>query len=93
MIAQERPAVPGERCTCGRAARIVFATEAFGEVGWCGVSDGGRGGVCVFCGSPTGHDGARCPAYRLQIEDHAQLIPTTSGNPHEETVELRSPEL
>ncbi len=61
----ERAAKPGEACTCGRQAVIVFATE-FGEVGWCGASDGGRRGPCDFCGDPAGHEGRRCGAYTLQ---------------------------
>ncbi|MFD0685889.1 hypothetical protein [Actinomadura fibrosa] len=32
----ERPARPGETCTCGRMATTVFLTERFGEVGYCG---------------------------------------------------------
>lgn len=65
---EERPARPGERCTCGRLARVVFLTEDWGAVGWCGRSDGGRRGACVFCGAGDGHDGLRCPAYRLRPE-------------------------
>jgi hypothetical protein len=37
----ERPARPGELCECGRPAVVVYETERFGDVGWCGVSDGG----------------------------------------------------
>lgn len=32
----ERPARPGETCTCGRAATIAFITERFGTVPYCG---------------------------------------------------------
>lgn len=38
---QERPARPGERCTCGRPAVVVYLTEDFGEVPYCGIADGG----------------------------------------------------
>lgn len=34
----ERPAEPGERCTCGRQAVRVILTDAFGEVGFCGIN-------------------------------------------------------
>ncbi|MGI8710759.1 MAG: hypothetical protein ACR2LA_07195 [Acidimicrobiales bacterium] len=37
----QRPARTGERCTCGRPATVVYRTDRFGEVGWCGYSDGG----------------------------------------------------
>ncbi|MGH9062567.1 MAG: hypothetical protein ACRDZQ_15065 [Acidimicrobiales bacterium] len=61
----ERRAEPGERCTCGRRAMTVFVTDA-GEVGWCGLSDGGQKGGCVFCGDPAGHQGRRCSSYSLR---------------------------
>jgi hypothetical protein len=32
----ERPAVPGERCSCGLPAAIVLISECHGEVPWCG---------------------------------------------------------
>lgn len=35
-----RTAAPGELCTCGRPAVVVFTTER-GEAGWCGIEDGG----------------------------------------------------
>jgi hypothetical protein len=63
----ERRAAPGELCTCGRPARLVYITERWGEVGWCGVSDGGRRGRCVFCGDPAGHPAEqRCASYALR---------------------------
>jgi hypothetical protein len=37
-----RLAEPGECCTCGRQAVIVFLAGDFGEVGWCGRKDGGE---------------------------------------------------
>ncbi len=63
----ERPAEPGELCTCGRPAVTVFLTGRFGPVGYCGLPDGGaRDGDCPFCGEPRStHDG-RCPAYVLR---------------------------
>jgi hypothetical protein len=64
----ERPARTGELCTCGRGARVVFITENWGEVGWCGISDGGDKGPCLFCGDAAGHDGLRCPNYRLRLD-------------------------
>jgi hypothetical protein len=68
----ERPAQPGELCTCGRQAIVVYLGTAFGDTGWCGLSDGGaRQGPCPWCGDPRSvreaHDG-RCPSYRLRPE-------------------------
>lgn len=42
----QRTAKPGETCTCGRPAVVVYETEKFGDVGYCGIPDGGqkRGG-------------------------------------------------
>lgn len=40
--ASERGARPGEVCSCGRPAIIVYMTEKFGDVGHCGISDGGQ---------------------------------------------------
>jgi hypothetical protein len=68
----DRPAMPGERCTCGRPAVVVFTTERFGVVGACRINDGGRGGPwpCIFCRGDESHErGDRCPAYRLRLED------------------------
>jgi hypothetical protein len=39
---RERPAREGETCECGRPAVVVFLTEKFGEVPYCGIADGGR---------------------------------------------------
>lgn len=66
MIDGERPARSGELCICGRPAAVVFATQRWGEVGWCGFGDGGRRGPCVFCGDAEGHGGDRCPKYVLR---------------------------
>ena len=40
--ATQRPARPGEKCKCGRPAVVVYMTERFGEVGYCGIPDGGQ---------------------------------------------------
>jgi hypothetical protein len=37
----ERRALPGELCTCGRPAVTVFETVQHGDVGYCGIPDGG----------------------------------------------------
>lgn len=47
----QRPAEPGEMCTCGRQAVMVFVTPRDGgsvrETGYCGVIDGGdKSGPC-----------------------------------------------
>lgn len=68
----ERAAEPGELCTCGRPAVVVFVFER--EVGYCGVPDGG-GPItpCPFCGATAPHrqpwgDPASCPQYRVRPE-------------------------
>jgi hypothetical protein len=61
----QRPAEPGEVCTCGRSAVVVFTGGRYGDTGWCGLPDGGnRSGPCPFCGG-TRHEG-RCPQYKLK---------------------------
>ncbi|MCI2422756.1 hypothetical protein MOQ72_35555 [Saccharopolyspora sp. K220] len=68
MTTCERPAEPGELCTCGRQAVTVFITELFGEVGYCGRPDGGeQAGPCPFCAGER-HE-TRCLQYRLRIEE------------------------
>ena len=69
----ERPAEPGELCTCGRRAVVVYLGGAFGPIGYCGIGDGGsRQEPCPFCGDPRSvreaHDG-RYPSYRLRPEE------------------------
>ena len=71
-----RPAQPGEVCTCGRLAVVVFLTERWGATGWCGVSDGGRKDACTFCDT-TAHDGERCPQYRLRPHPHTWPLDKT----------------
>jgi hypothetical protein len=64
----ERPAEPGERCTCGRQAIVVYLGSLFGPTGHCGIPDGGdRAGPCPFCGGPR-HQEGRCPDYRLRLD-------------------------
>lgn len=67
----DRDPRPGERCTCGRPATVVFLTDR-GPVAWCGQEGASRYPVlpCPFCGSDDAHttdDGHRlvCPAYRI----------------------------
>jgi hypothetical protein len=38
----ERAPRPGECCQCGRPATVVYVTERFGDVAYCGIPDGGR---------------------------------------------------
>jgi hypothetical protein len=61
----QRPARPGECCTCGRQALVVYLTERCREVGWCGLSDGGQRGACPFCGEQARHPPERGPSYTL----------------------------
>ena len=63
----ERPAEPGELCTCGRQAVVIYLGGRWGPTGWCGIRDGGdRSGSCPFCGGDR-HEG-RCPQYRLRLD-------------------------
>jgi hypothetical protein len=63
----ERPAEPGELCTCGRQAVVVYLHGRYGDTGWCGQQDGGRQpGPCPFCGGAR-HPW-RCRLYRLRLE-------------------------
>jgi hypothetical protein len=80
----QRPAVTGDRCTCGRLAVIVFVTDVWGEVAWCGRSDGGGRGSCVFCGATTGHSEGRCPGYRLRPDDEQAQRPYRHVDPARE---------
>jgi hypothetical protein len=66
----ERPAEPGELCTCGRQAIVVYLGSAFGPTGYCGIADGGdQTGPCPFCGGPRHREpDGRCPAYRLRLD-------------------------
>ena len=66
----ERPAEPGELCTCGRQAIVVYLGTVFGSTGYCGIADGGdQAGPCPFCGGPR-HVApyGRCPDYRLRLD-------------------------
>ncbi len=40
-MAAQRPALSGELCSCGRPAVVMFLTDDFGPVGWCGLHTGG----------------------------------------------------
>ena len=40
-MAAQRPALSGELCSCGRPAIVMFLTDEFSPVGWCGMGDGG----------------------------------------------------
>lgn len=62
----ERPAQPGELCTCGRQAITVFLTASHGEVGYCGIRNARRITPCVFCGEDETRDFERCPEYRIR---------------------------
>jgi hypothetical protein len=66
----ERPAAPGELCTCGRQAVVVYLGSILGLTGYCGVPDGGdRRGPCPFCGGPRHREPeGRCPHYRLRLD-------------------------
>lgn len=73
MISEQRPAEPGELCTCGRQAVTVYPTHDYGDVGHCG-----QDGVafrptlpCPWCHATKPHttswgDPVRCPDYTLR---------------------------
>lgn len=64
----ERRAEPGELCTCGRPAVIIYFTD-HGDLGHCGRSDGGGSPVtpCPWCGATEPHTSplgpGKCPRY------------------------------
>jgi hypothetical protein len=66
----ERPAAPGELCTCGRQAIVVYLGSVFGPTGYCGIPDGGEdSGPCPFCGGPRHPEWeGRCAHYRLRLD-------------------------
>lgn len=73
MTTQERPAQTGDLCTCGRQAAVVFTTEQFGDVGYCGLEGAASRPVlpCPWCGTSEAHleswgDPGRCPDYTLR---------------------------
>jgi hypothetical protein len=65
----ERRAEPGELCTCGRQAIVVYLGSVFGPTGDCSIRDGGdQTGPCPFCGGPRHSElEGRCPHYRLRL--------------------------
>jgi hypothetical protein len=62
-----RTGKPGELCTCGRPAIVVWETELFGEVGYCGIPGMTPISPCPFCGASQPHR-EKCPQYRLTPE-------------------------
>lgn len=68
----QRPAQPGEVCTCGRRAVVVYTGGRYGPTGYCGSEQ--PPAPCTWCGAGS-HTG-RCPAYRLRPEPGA---PTAVG--------------
>lgn len=72
-LMSERPAIPGELCTCGRQALVVYVFEdedKVREIGWCGLSNVSTLLPCRFCGSEVPHrsswgDSEKCPDYQL----------------------------
>lgn len=69
----QRPAAPGELCTCGRPAVVVYSGGAFPDAGYCGIEGSMRLPVlpCPWCGSTEAHteswgDPAKCPDYQLR---------------------------
>ena len=72
-MSDERPAEPGELCTCGRQAVTVIGTEHFGDIGYCGIEGAAFRPVlpCPWCGATAAHteswgDPARCPQYQVR---------------------------
>lgn len=54
----QRDAVPGDLCTCGRQAVVVYTTRPDDPVGHCGRNNGGApaDGWCPFCENELRHD-------------------------------------
>lgn len=64
-----RPAKPGEVCTCGSPAAVVFNYEVRGErIGSCmSLDPHTRSGACPFCGIYGQHENEGiCPQYKLR---------------------------
>lgn len=75
MTSEQRPAKPGELCTCGRQAVTVFHNDEFGDVGYCGIEGAASRPVlpCPWCGAGVPHteswgDPGRCPDYQLRAD-------------------------
>jgi len=75
-MSNSRPAEPGELCTCGRQAAVVYLTDTYGAVGSCETDGAGMRPVlpCPWCGTSTPHtqswgDPMRCPDYQLRPPD------------------------
>lgn len=73
MTSTERPAEPGDLCTCGRQAIVVYSNEQFGDAGHCGIEGAAFTPVlpCPWCSSTVPHrqawgDPEKCPQYRLR---------------------------
>ena len=73
MSTDQRAAEPGELCTCGHQALVVYSSPEFGDVGYCGVEGSAQHPVlpCPWCDSPVQHkkpwgDPDRCPDYQLR---------------------------
>lgn len=73
MDTQQRPAVPGELCTCGRQTVTVYSNERFGDAGHCGIEGAASNPVlpCPWCGTREAHkaswgDPTKCPSYQLR---------------------------
>ncbi len=67
----DRRAEPGEFCTCGRSAIVVYLTPKWGAVGFCGLEGVRPVTPCPFCGTPEPHlssydDPEKCPSYRVR---------------------------
>jgi len=84
MTFEQRCAEPGELCTCGRQALVVYLfpdREHRREIGDCGIRDGGRReGPCPFCGSAERHqlpwgDPAPCAVYTLRPDGDVDAHP------------------
>jgi hypothetical protein len=57
-MSDQRLAEPGEVCTCGRPAVVVFLGGRYGDTGWCGVSDAARKPHAPFVAKPSATRGA-----------------------------------
>ncbi|WP_159024380.1 hypothetical protein [Streptomyces scabiei] len=86
MSTDQRAAEPGELCTCGRQAVLVFSTEEFGDVGYCGVEGSAFDPVlpCPWCGSSAPHtqswgDPKRCPDYQLRPPEQPAVAEGGNG--------------
>ncbi|MBA9001993.1 DUF6907 domain-containing protein [Thermomonospora cellulosilytica] len=73
----ERAPKPGETCSCGRPAVVVYITEKHGDVPHCGIEDGGTGQ-----GDENAPSGQQAPARAVWMPESGCPTWCDSGGLH-----------